>query len=154
MSTSVREVSVFGDAISYFNEAARLLDLDEGIRRFLTHPQRQIIFSIPFQRDNGELEVFTAYRVQYNGETKIIKQPQDFPDKPDKVWEPIVDLEVLVPQKYLSAVLALQTTFDIEMGDVKTLGENLLIEAKMPLRELIALMLGAAVAFVEHYGRT
>jgi glutamate dehydrogenase (NAD(P)+) len=66
MITAVREVSVFGDAIAYFNEAAALLDLDPGIRRLLTRPSRQIIFSIPFQRDNGELEVFTGYRVQYN----------------------------------------------------------------------------------------
>jgi glutamate dehydrogenase (NAD(P)+) len=66
MITAVREVSVFGDAIAYFNEAAALLDLDKGVRRLLTRPSRQIIFAIPFQRDNGELEVFTGYRVQYN----------------------------------------------------------------------------------------
>ena len=66
MMTAVREVSVFGDAIAYFNEAAMLLDLNPGVRRLLTRPSRQIIFSIPFQRDNGELEVFTGYRVQYN----------------------------------------------------------------------------------------
>jgi glutamate dehydrogenase (NAD(P)+) len=66
MITAVREVSVFGDAIAYFNEAASLLDLDSGMRRLLTRPSRQIIFSLPFQRDNGELEVFTGYRVQYN----------------------------------------------------------------------------------------
>ena len=66
MITAVREVSVFGDAIAYFNEAAALLDLNPGMRRLLTRPSRQIIFSIPFQRDNGELEVFTGYRVQYN----------------------------------------------------------------------------------------
>jgi len=66
MITAVREVSVFGDAIAYFNEAAALLDLNPGMRSLLTHPSRQIIFSIPFQRDNGELEVFTGYRVQFN----------------------------------------------------------------------------------------
>jgi glutamate dehydrogenase (NAD(P)+) len=64
--TSVRDVSVFGDAIAYFNEAADLLELDAGMRRILTHPSRQIIFSIPFQRDSGEFEVYTGYRVQYN----------------------------------------------------------------------------------------
>ena len=63
---AVREVSVFGDAIAYFNEAAALLNLDPGMRAILTHPSRQIIFSIPFQRDNGQIEVFTGYRVQYN----------------------------------------------------------------------------------------
>ena len=66
MTTAVREVSVFGDGIAYFNEAAALLNLDPGMRAILTHPSRQIIFSIPFQRDTGEFEVYTGYRVQYN----------------------------------------------------------------------------------------
>ena len=66
MTTAVREVSVFGDGIAYFNEAADLLELDSGMRSILTHPSRQIIFSIPFQRDSGEFEVYTGYRVQYN----------------------------------------------------------------------------------------
>jgi glutamate dehydrogenase (NAD(P)+) len=66
MTTAVREVSVFGDGIAYFNEAANLLELDHTMRAILTHPTRQIIFSIPFQRDNGEFEVYTGYRVQYS----------------------------------------------------------------------------------------
>jgi glutamate dehydrogenase (NAD(P)+) len=66
MTTTVRDVSVFGDAMAYFDEAATLLNLDPGMRAILTHPSRQFIFSIPFQRDNGALEVFTGYRVQYN----------------------------------------------------------------------------------------
>ncbi|MGB8266341.1 MAG: Glu/Leu/Phe/Val dehydrogenase [Candidatus Velthaea sp.] len=64
--TAVRDVSVFGDAISYFNEAATLLHLEPGMRAILTHPSRQVIFSIPFQRDSGQIEVYTGYRVQYN----------------------------------------------------------------------------------------
>jgi glutamate dehydrogenase (NAD(P)+) len=58
--------SVFGEAMDYFNEAAANLDLNPNIRRILTHPSRQVIISIPFQRDNGELEVYTGYRVQYS----------------------------------------------------------------------------------------
>jgi glutamate dehydrogenase (NAD(P)+) len=57
---------VFGDAIAFFTEAADLLALEPGLRAILTHPSRQIIFSIPFQRDDGTLEVYTGYRVQYN----------------------------------------------------------------------------------------
>jgi glutamate dehydrogenase (NAD(P)+) len=66
VSTSARDVSVFGDGITYFNEAAELLQLERSMRAILTHPSRQIIFSIPFQRDSGEFEVYTGYRVQYN----------------------------------------------------------------------------------------
>jgi glutamate dehydrogenase (NAD(P)+) len=65
-STTARDVSVFGDGIAYFNEAAELLQLERPMRAILTHPSRQIIFSIPFQRDSGEFEVYTGYRVQYN----------------------------------------------------------------------------------------
>jgi len=78
-----------------------------------------------------------AYRFQDHDEIKVIKQPQDFPDKPERVWEPIVDLELLTPQQYLSTVLGLQTVFDIEVSTVENIGDNLLIQAKMPLRELI-----------------
>jgi GTP-binding protein LepA len=78
-----------------------------------------------------------AYRVRDKGVEKIVKQPQDFPDKPEKVWEPLVALEILTPQSYLSSVLSLQTVFDIEIAEFKNIGDNLLIEAKMPLRELI-----------------
>ena len=65
-TTTIRDASVFGDAMVYFDEAASLLNLEPAMRAILTHPSRQIIFSIPFQHDNGELEVYTGYRVQYN----------------------------------------------------------------------------------------
>ncbi|MBC5805134.1 MAG: amino acid dehydrogenase [Candidatus Eremiobacter antarcticus] len=63
---TAHEASVFGEAIDYFNEAAANLDLDPNIKRILTHPSRQVIISIPFQRDNGDLDVYTGYRVQYS----------------------------------------------------------------------------------------
>jgi GTP-binding protein LepA len=78
-----------------------------------------------------------AYRVQDKGQVFVIKQPQDFPDHPEKVWEPLVNLEILTPQQYLSPVLNMQTVFDMEISEVKNIGDNLLIQAVMPLRELI-----------------
>ena len=60
------DISVFGEAMDYFNEAAANLDLDPNIKLILTHPSRQVIISIPFQRDNGAFEVYTGYRVQYS----------------------------------------------------------------------------------------
>lgn len=58
--------SVFGAMLQEFEGAARILDLDPGIWQILTHPKRQITVSCPIQRDNGQIEVFTGYRVQYN----------------------------------------------------------------------------------------
>jgi glutamate dehydrogenase (NAD(P)+) len=58
--------AIFGAMLQEFDGAARILNLDPGIWRILTRPKRQIIVSCPVQMDNGEIEVFTGYRVQYN----------------------------------------------------------------------------------------
>jgi glutamate dehydrogenase (NAD(P)+) len=58
--------TIFGAMLQEFDGAARLLNLEPGIWKILTHPKRQIIVSCPVQMDNGEIEVFTGYRVQYN----------------------------------------------------------------------------------------
>ena len=58
--------SIFGAMLQEFDGAARILNLDPGIWKILTSPKRQIIVSCPVQMDNGEIEVFTGYRVQYN----------------------------------------------------------------------------------------
>jgi glutamate dehydrogenase (NAD(P)+) len=58
--------AIFGAMLQEFDLAARILNLEPGIWKILTHPKRQIIVSCPVQMDNGEIEVFTGYRVQYN----------------------------------------------------------------------------------------
>jgi glutamate dehydrogenase (NAD(P)+) len=58
--------SIFNAMLQEFDGAARLLGLDPGVWKILTHPKRQITVSLPVQMDNGEIEVFTGYRVQYN----------------------------------------------------------------------------------------
>ena len=58
--------SIFGAMLQEFDGAARILKLDPGIWKILTHPKRQITVSCPVQMDSGEIEVFTGYRVQYN----------------------------------------------------------------------------------------
>src|SRR5580700_11039299 len=58
--------SIFGAMLQEFDEAARILNLESGIWKILTHPKRQITVSCPVLMDSGEIEVFTGYRVQYN----------------------------------------------------------------------------------------
>ena len=58
--------STFGAMLEEFNAAARLLDLEPGLWKILTHPKRQIVVSCPVEMDSGEVEVYTGYRVQYN----------------------------------------------------------------------------------------
>jgi len=57
---------IFGAMLREFDRAARILELDPGIWRILTYPKRQIVVSCPVLMDNGEIEVFRGYRVQYN----------------------------------------------------------------------------------------
>ena len=57
---------IFNAMLQEFDGAARILNLEPGIWKILTHPKRQITVSCPIQMDNGEIEVFTGYRVQYN----------------------------------------------------------------------------------------
>jgi glutamate dehydrogenase (NAD(P)+) len=52
--------------IARFDVAAKKLDLDPGLYKVLTHPEKQIIVSVPMRRDNGEVEVYTGYRVLHN----------------------------------------------------------------------------------------
>jgi glutamate dehydrogenase (NAD(P)+) len=58
--------SIFNAMLQEFDGAARILNLEPGIWKILTSPKRQITVSCPVQMDNGEIEVFTGYRVQYN----------------------------------------------------------------------------------------
>ena len=52
--------------MSRFDYAATRLSLDPGLYKVLRSPEKQIIVSVPIQRDNGETEVYVGYRVLYN----------------------------------------------------------------------------------------
>ncbi len=49
-----------------FDTAANKLNLDAGLWKVLRYPQREIIVHLPVMMDNGEVEVFTGYRVQHS----------------------------------------------------------------------------------------
>ncbi|MGH7500148.1 MAG: Glu/Leu/Phe/Val family dehydrogenase [Longimicrobiales bacterium] len=63
---ALSEDNPFEGMMERFDRAAELLALDPGIYRILRNPEKQIITSIPVYMDNGEVEVFTGYRVLYN----------------------------------------------------------------------------------------
>lgn len=56
----------FEIAQAQFEIAAEHLHLDQGMRSILRTPKRQLIVSIPVRMDDGHIEVFEGYRVQYN----------------------------------------------------------------------------------------
>jgi glutamate dehydrogenase (NAD(P)+) len=49
-----------------FDLAAEHLKLDQGLRQILRTPKRVLEVSIPTKMDNGQIKVFTGYRVQHN----------------------------------------------------------------------------------------
>jgi len=60
------EDNPFEAMMERFDHAAKVLNLDPGLYKVLRNPEKQIIVSIPVLRDNGEVEVYTGYRVLYN----------------------------------------------------------------------------------------
>jgi glutamate dehydrogenase (NAD(P)+) len=49
-----------------FDNAAKLLRLNEGMCKVLKAPSREITVNIPVMLDDGRLEIFTGYRVQHS----------------------------------------------------------------------------------------
>ena len=64
--TFLDEENPFEAMMLRFDKAAELLDLEPGLYKVLRNPEKQVIISIPVLKDNGEVEVFTGYRVLYN----------------------------------------------------------------------------------------
>ncbi|HSY11394.1 MAG TPA: Glu/Leu/Phe/Val dehydrogenase [Verrucomicrobiae bacterium] len=64
--TPEQESNPWEQQAARFNLAAEKLKLDEGLWRVLQQPNREIIVHIPVNMDNGQLEVFTGYRVQHS----------------------------------------------------------------------------------------
>ncbi len=62
----LNEHDPFEAMMSRFDRAAELLDLEPGIYKILRNPEKQLIVSVPVTMDNGDVEVFTGYRVLYN----------------------------------------------------------------------------------------
>ncbi len=61
-----RELNPWVAAETRFLRAADALGLDEGIRKVLASPTREITVYIPVLMDDGRLEVFTGYRIQHS----------------------------------------------------------------------------------------
>jgi glutamate dehydrogenase (NAD(P)+) len=58
--------NIWAVAQSQFDHAAEKLDLDDGMRRVLRVPQRELTVNFPVTLDNRDVRVFTGYRVQHN----------------------------------------------------------------------------------------
>ena len=59
-------ISPYDVAVSQFDEAADRLGLSQAMRAILRKPKRELIVNFPVRMDNGDVEMFTGYRVQHN----------------------------------------------------------------------------------------
>jgi len=64
--TLEQEINPWEAQAARFDLAAHKLNLDEGLWKVLRYPNREIILHIPVAMDNGQLEVFTGFRVQHS----------------------------------------------------------------------------------------
>ena len=66
MTTPVENGALEG-VNQFVEKASDYLNLDGGIREILLSPWRELTVQLPVRMDNGEVKVFTGYRIQHNG---------------------------------------------------------------------------------------
>lgn len=63
---SSMEKSLYEQALEVFRQAAKVMQLDPNIQKFLERPQRTIIVEFPVLMDDGRVEMFVGYRCQHS----------------------------------------------------------------------------------------
>ncbi|RKZ32459.1 glutamate dehydrogenase [bacterium] len=57
---------VYENVVHQFDKAAKYMKLDENIKKILATTMNEILVHFPVKMDNGQVEIFTGYRVQHN----------------------------------------------------------------------------------------
>jgi glutamate dehydrogenase (NAD(P)+) len=63
---AIEIVNPYEMAVAQFDEAADRLGLSQSLRAILRKPKRELTVNFPVRLDNGDVEMFTGYRVQHN----------------------------------------------------------------------------------------
>ncbi len=63
---SPAHICPFDQACSYLEQAARELQMDQGLLLILSNPRKVITVSIPVKLDSGEVQVLAGHRVQHS----------------------------------------------------------------------------------------
>ncbi|MCQ0110027.1 glutamate dehydrogenase (NAD(P)+) [Zhouia amylolytica] len=66
MVTKEKKKGMFENVIQQFNTAADQINLNPNIRKILSISNNELIIRFPVKMDNGDVEIFTGYRVQHN----------------------------------------------------------------------------------------
>ncbi|MEX1381914.1 Glu/Leu/Phe/Val dehydrogenase, partial [Lutibacter sp.] len=62
----VHKQGMYKNVMKQFNAVADLIGLNPNIRKILANTNNELVIHFPVKMDNGEVEVFTGYRVQHN----------------------------------------------------------------------------------------
>ena len=62
----VSQESAYLTAITQFDHAVQYLDIDPGLAQLLKTCKRELTVSFPVKMDNGQIRVFTGYRIHHN----------------------------------------------------------------------------------------
>lgn len=65
-SKKVPQRSMLDNVMEQFNHAANHISLHPNIRKILSITNNEIVIHFPVKMDNGDVEIFTGYRVQHN----------------------------------------------------------------------------------------
>lgn len=60
------ESNAFQNALAQYDRAVAHLKLKRGIQEHLRHPKRELTVNFPVRMDNGDVKVFTGFRVHHN----------------------------------------------------------------------------------------
>ena len=102
-------LTAFQAVNQYFQEAARIIDLDDEMYSVLTTTYREIAVQVPVRLDNGDLVVVQGYRVQHNGARG--------PYKGGVRYHPAADLEEV---RALASLMTWKTALlDVPFGGAK-----------------------------------
>jgi glutamate dehydrogenase (NAD(P)+) len=61
-----KPLSMYDTVMQQFNKAADLIDLNPNIRKILSITNNEIVINFPVKMDDGNVKIFTGYRVQHN----------------------------------------------------------------------------------------
>ena len=59
-------MNAYDNALRQLEKAAKLIKLDKDVLARLSSPEKVVMASLPIRMDDGSLQIFQAYRVQYN----------------------------------------------------------------------------------------
>ncbi|MSQ06888.1 MAG: glutamate dehydrogenase [Dehalococcoidia bacterium] len=82
---SKRGLTPYEEVNLFFDQAAERLKLPDGMREMLRRPWRELRVQVPVRMDDGNVKVFTGYRVQHNAARG--------PYKGGVRYHPLADLE-------------------------------------------------------------